>query len=129
MACDGAQQLNGFANTKRVEMDNALSSVFHNTEDLSRQCHCRVLLILFFIVLYAEQFKFNIFYVLNTLLNGNHDFPRNRETCEQQTQVHIKQNVTFILTTTNRIMLCSVINIIFRLCIYTHVKRVYSYII
>lgn len=126
MACDGAQQLNGFANTKRVEMDNALSSVFHNTKDLSRQCHCRVFLILFFIVLYAEQFKFNIFYILNTLLNGNHD---NRETYEQQTQVHIKQNVTFILTTINRIMLYSIINIIFRLRIYTHVKRVYSYII
>lgn len=53
LACGGTQQLNGFVNTKGVEMDNAFPSVFHKTEDLSRQCHCEG--IFFYYTLYSEQ--------------------------------------------------------------------------
>lgn len=114
-------------------MDNALSSVFHNTEDLSRQCHCEVLFIFFFIV-YAEQFRFNIFYVLNTLLNGSRDFPRNTETCKFRVRttnisVYKTKCITFILTTTNGIILFSVINIIFRLYIIYMCIQAKGYII
>lgn len=56
LACGGTQQLNGLVNTKGVEMDNALLSVFHKTEDLSRQYYCEGLYIYIYIF-YTEQFS------------------------------------------------------------------------
>lgn len=99
LACGGTQQLNGLVNTKGVEMDNALPSMYHKTEDFV----LTMLLWKIFLSIYMYCTLNNLVQyfvcILYTLLNGNYECVQ--EHCAFQTRnialVPNEQNVTLII--------------------------------